>query len=65
MQRIHFSTAQNFEQFSPLRNGWNGIPRVFCSAKQPEFRRNKPIVPSIPTSAEYFLSEIANPSLYA
>jgi hypothetical protein len=26
----------------------NGIPRVFCSA---EFRRNKPIVPSIPSSA--------------
>jgi hypothetical protein len=24
----------------------NGIPRVFCSAEQPEFRRNKPIVPS-------------------
>ncbi len=22
----------------------NGIPRVFCSAEQPEFRRNKPIV---------------------
>ncbi len=30
----------------------NGIPRVFCSAEQPEFRRNKPIVPSIPSSAE-------------
>ncbi len=32
----------------------NGIPRIFCSAEQPEFRRNKPIVPSIPSSAEYF-----------
>ncbi len=29
----------------------NGIPKVFCSAEQPEFRRNKPIVPSIPSSA--------------
>ncbi len=32
----------------------NGIPRVFCSAEQPEFRQNKPIVPSFPSSAEYF-----------
>jgi hypothetical protein len=32
----------------------NGIPRVFCSAEQPEFRRNKAIVPSIPSSAEIF-----------
>ncbi len=30
----------------------NGIPRVFCSAEQPEFRQNKPVVPSIPSSAE-------------
>jgi hypothetical protein len=30
----------------------NRIPRVFCSAEQPEFRRNKPVVPSIPSSAE-------------
>jgi hypothetical protein len=30
----------------------NGIPRIFRSAEQPEFRRNKPIVPSIPSSAE-------------
>ncbi len=30
----------------------NGIPRIFCSAEQPEFRRNKPIVPSIPSSTE-------------
>ncbi len=29
----------------------NGIPKVFCSVKQPEFRRNKP---SVPCSAEYF-----------
>jgi hypothetical protein len=32
----------------------NGIPRAFCSAEQPEFCRNKPIVLSIPFSAEYF-----------
>jgi hypothetical protein len=30
----------------------NGIPRVSCSAEQPEFRWNKPVVPSIPSSAE-------------
>jgi hypothetical protein len=30
----------------------NGIFIVFCSAEQPEFRRNKPIVPAIPSSAE-------------
>ncbi len=30
----------------------NGIPRVFCSAEQPEFRRNEPIVPSSTSSAE-------------
>jgi hypothetical protein len=30
----------------------NGISRVFCSAEQPEFRRNKPVVPSIPSFAE-------------
>jgi hypothetical protein len=30
----------------------NGIPRVFCSAEQPEFRQDKPIVPSIPSFAE-------------
>ncbi len=43
----------------------NGIPRVFCSAKQSEFRRNKPFVQSIPSSAEKLkicLAEIANPS---
>jgi hypothetical protein len=39
----------------------NRIPRVFCSTELPEFRRNKPIVPSVPSSAEYFfLSEAAN-----
>jgi hypothetical protein len=32
----------------------NGIPRVLRSAEQPEFRRNKPIIPSIPSSAESF-----------
>ncbi len=30
----------------------NRIPRVSCLAEQPEFRQNKPIVPSIPSSAE-------------
>jgi hypothetical protein len=30
----------------------NGITKVFCSAEQLEFRRNKPIVPSIPSSME-------------
>jgi hypothetical protein len=30
----------------------NRIPSVFFSAEQPEFHRNKPIVPSIPSSAE-------------
>jgi hypothetical protein len=30
----------------------NGIPRVLHSAEQPEFRRNKLIVPPIPSSAE-------------
>ncbi len=29
----------------------NGYPRIFHSVEQPEFRRNKPIVPSIPSSA--------------
>jgi hypothetical protein len=31
---------------------WNGLPRVFCSAEQPQFRRNKQIVSTIPSSAE-------------
>ncbi len=30
----------------------NGIPRVLRSAEQLEFRRNKPIVPPFPSSAE-------------
>ncbi len=30
----------------------NGILRIFCSAEQPEFHRNKPIVPSFSSSAE-------------
>ncbi len=42
---------------------WNGILEVFCSAEQPEFRRNKPFVSSIPSSAELFLSEIPIPTL--
>jgi hypothetical protein len=34
------STERNSEHFSPLRNGSNGIPRVFCSAEwfRTEFR---------------------------
>jgi hypothetical protein len=32
----------------------NGIPRVFCSAEQPEFRRNQATVPSIPSSEKKF-----------
>jgi hypothetical protein len=36
------------------RKVWNRSPRVFCSAEQPEFRRNKSIVLSIPSSAEFF-----------
>ncbi len=35
-----------------------GIPRVSCSAEQSEFRRNKPIVPSIPSSEEYFFLQL-------
>ncbi len=40
----------------------NGILRAFCPVELPELRRNKPIVPSIPSSAELsaFLSEIEN-----
>jgi hypothetical protein len=37
----------------------NGLPRVFCSAKQSEFRQNKPIVPSFLLPRNNFLSEIA------
>ncbi len=32
----------------------NGILRFLCSPEQPEFRRNSPIVPPIPSSAENF-----------
>ncbi len=35
----------------------NGIPRVFCSSEQPEFRRNKPFASFIPSSAEFFYSK--------
>ncbi len=42
----------------------NRIPKVFCSAEQPEFRRNKPIVPFIPSSAEnFFLPTLVTPEL--
>jgi hypothetical protein len=46
----------------------NRIPRVSCSAEQLEFRRNKPIVSSIPSSSEKFfcrkLSTLAVPKWY-
>jgi hypothetical protein len=32
----------------------NGIPRGFCSAEQPEFRRKSPFVPSTRSSAKLF-----------
>jgi hypothetical protein len=75
--RVGFSSAEwfgrEFQVFSSIfvpRNGIPscfllcgmvriGIPTVFYSAKQPEFRWNIPIVPS---SADNFLSEIANPN---
>jgi len=39
-----------------------GILKVFCSPEQPEFRRNKPFVPSIiPSSAEYFFLRNCQP----
>jgi hypothetical protein len=38
--------------FLLCRTVWNGILRVFCSAEQPEFRRNKQIVPSISSPVE-------------
>ncbi len=48
------STEWNSELF-PLRGRVrNGIPRAFCSAEQPEFRRKKPFVSSIPSSVELF-----------
>ncbi len=31
---------------------WKGIPRVFSSAEQPEFRRNKLFISSIPSFVE-------------
>jgi hypothetical protein len=36
----------------------NRITRVFSFAEHTEFRRNKPIVPSIPSSAEKFFGRI-------
>ncbi len=39
----------------------NVIPRDFCSAEQPEFRRNKPFVTSIPYSEELFLVRNSQP----
>ncbi len=45
----------------------NGIPRVFCSEKQPDFHRNKPFVPFVSSTPPAFrriilFSEILNPS---
>ncbi len=52
------SMVQNSEKFPLWGTFPNRILRVFCSAEQPEFRRNKPIVPSIPPSAEQFFCQI-------
>ncbi len=38
-----------------VNSPYKRILRVFCSAEQSEFRRNKPFVPSIPSSAEKFV----------
>jgi hypothetical protein len=46
------SMVQNSQFFLLCGMVWNGIPRVFCSSEQPEFRRNKQIFPSTPSSAE-------------
>ncbi len=55
--RAFFSTTEWFgtelQEFATLFvHGMvrNTIPRIFCSAEQPEFRRNNPIVPSISSS---------------
>jgi hypothetical protein len=41
--------------FSLPRMGSERNSEIFCSAEQPEFRRKKPFVPSIPSSAVLFL----------
>ncbi len=57
-----FFTVQNSELFSLPRKSRPEFPRVFCSAEQPEFRQNKPNVPSIffRLPRNNFLLEIAN-----
>jgi hypothetical protein len=48
------SMERNSEMFSLSRNGSERNSESFSSAEQPEFRRKKPFVPSIPSSAELF-----------
>ncbi len=48
------STERNSELFSLPRKGSERNSEIFCSAEQPEFRRKKPFVPSIASSAELF-----------
>ncbi len=55
-----FSLPQNVSTFVPhtefraffSSEEWKRNPRVFCTVEQPEFRQNKPIVSSIPSSTE-------------
>jgi hypothetical protein len=77
----HFSALQNGSELNSenfLFRGAAGIPpeQTCCSAEQPEFRRNKPVVPRNSRNSagtnllfrlfrlprNYFLSEIANPN---
>jgi hypothetical protein len=49
-------SSRNSAGTNLLFRGTARIPpeQTCCSAEQPEFRRNKPVVPSIPSSAELF-----------
>jgi hypothetical protein len=57
---IYFTTK--FQKCSSIFVLRNGIPKVFCSTKQPEFHRNKPFVSSSPPAFRriILLSEILN-----
>jgi hypothetical protein len=63
-----FSSAKwfttKFQKCSSIFVLRNGIPKVFCSAKQPEFHRNKLFASSTPPASRriILLSEIFNPS---
>jgi hypothetical protein len=48
------SMVQNSQQFSPLGNGSEQNFACFLCTEQQEICRNKPIVPSIPSSVEIF-----------